>query len=130
MHVHILNKVCDQKWTDWNIHIVTHGNPYFICKGDGEEFGTHVDISTCTDACTHSIQGVRTKLGDWDTYTVSYRVTHVSMYLCKGSGAHFWSQVDMHTCNDAYTYSKQGVGPEVWDWGPYTDPQRGTHDSM
>ena len=37
-------------------------------------------------------------------------------------------RVDMHTCTDACTHSKQDVGPEVWD--TYTVPQRGTHDSM
>ena len=45
------------------------------------------------------------------------------MQLCKGGGTHFWSQVGMHTCTDAYTYSKQGVGPKVWDWDTYTVSQ-------
>ena len=40
------------------------------------------------------------------------------------------NQMDINTCTDAYTYSKQGVGTEVWDWDTYTVPQRGTYDSM
>ena len=52
--------------------------------------GSQVDINSCTDACTHSEQGVDHNQGDWDTHTVTNRETQVSMKLCLGLD-HAWA---------------------------------------
>ena len=36
------------------------------------------------------------------------------MKQVKGGGADIGSQVDINSCTDEYTHSKQGVAPEVW----------------
>ena len=51
--------------------------------------------------------------GDLDTHTVTHRGTQVSMKLCIGVGPDMASQVDINTCTDAYTHSKQGVGTDM-----------------
>ena len=53
------------------------------------------------------------KLDDWDINTLPYRGTQVSIKLCKGCGADMDSQVDINSCTDACTCSKQGVGTEM-----------------
>ena len=53
------------------------------------------------------------KSGDWDTNTLPYRATQISMKLCVGDGADMGSQMDINSCTDACTHSKQGVGPEA-----------------
>ena len=47
------------------------------------------------------------------THTVQHRGIHVSMKLCIGDGAHMESQVEINTCIDACTLSKQGVGTDM-----------------
>ena len=42
----------------------------YLCK-DGAELGSQMDISTCTDACPHSKQGMGTEMRHWETYTDS-----------------------------------------------------------
>ena len=51
------------------------------------------------------------KQGDWDTHT--HRGTQISMKLSIGNGADMGSQVDINSCSDACTHSKQGVGPQA-----------------
>ena len=71
MHVHILNKVCDQKKGDCDKHTVTHTGTQ-VSIGALANMGRHVSIKTYTDACTHSKQGVWPEVG-WlgHTHTAS-----------------------------------------------------------
>ena len=71
--------------------------------------GSHIDINTCTDACTHSKQGGEQKKGNWDTNTLTYRGTQVSIKLCIVGGVARSSHVDINSCTDACTHSKQGM---------------------
>ena len=65
------------------------------------------------------------KWGDWDTYTVPYRSTQLSIKLCIGSGADRGSQVDINSCTDACIHSSQGMCPEVgWLWQTHNATQR------
>ena len=43
-----------------------------LCKGDGTEIGNQVNMHTCTDACTHSNQGVEPKEGWIRTWMWGY----------------------------------------------------------
>ena len=136
MNVHILNKVWEQKWGDWG----TNKQPYRytkvsikLCIGTGADMGSQVHINACTDDCTHSKQGVGTKLGDWDTNTLAYRDTQVSIKLCIQGGADMGSQDDLNSCTDACTHSKQVVGTEMrWPGHIHTDIQGypGFHQTM
>ena len=98
MLVHILNKVWDQRWTDWNIHTVPHTETHIsmsLCKGNGAECGTQVDISTCTDACTHSKQGVGTEmrcLGHIHSAIQGHHCFHITMH----SGLRWHWKSDRH----------------------------------
>ena len=61
MHVHILNKVGEQKWGNWDTNTLTYRGTQIsikLCIGSGADMGSQVDINSCTDACTHSNQGV------------------------------------------------------------------------
>ena len=83
MHVHILNKLWEEKWGDWDTHTGTHRHNQCsmkLCIGGGADMVSQVDINSCTDACTHSKQGVRPQAG-WmgHTHTVKHRGTKVSM---------------------------------------------------
>ena len=67
--------------------------------------------------CKHELKHVHilTKVwaqmrGDWDMHMGPLMGAHVCMQLCKGSGRDVRSWVDMHTCSDACTHSKQDVG--------------------
>ena len=51
------------------------------------------------------------KWGDWDTKTLPYRGTQVSIKLCIGGGADMGSQVDINLCTDACIHPTQGMGP-------------------
>ena len=53
------------------------------------------------------------KQGDWDTNTLPYRDTQLSIKLCIGGGPDMGSQVDINSCTDACTHSKIGVGPQA-----------------
>ena len=80
--------------------------------------GSQVDINSCSDACTHSKQVVEPQAGRLGhTHTVTHRGTQVSMKLCIGVEPDMASQVDINTCTDAYTHSKQGVGTEMRQLG-------------
>ena len=67
---------------------------------------------TCTDACTHSKQGVGPEEDDCNIHTLPSRGNHVPCN-CIGDGADMESHMDITTCTDAGTHSKQGVGTEV-----------------
>ena len=64
--------------------------------------------------------------GEWDTHMRSHRV-HTFTQLCKLCRVYMANQVDMHTCNDACTHSKQCVGPEEDDCDVNKEPYRGAH---
>ena len=60
MHVHILNKVWDQKWTDRNIHTVPHTGTH-ISYNYPKGLEQNVELRlTFTD--TYSKQGVGTEM--------------------------------------------------------------------
>ena len=64
MHVCIQNKVWEQIWDDWNTHCATQGHLWFhvtLHRGQAD-MGTPMDTNICTDACTHSKQGVGTEI--------------------------------------------------------------------
>ena len=70
MHIHILTKVWYQKWADWYAHCATQGELMFLCnypKVGQAKMGSQMYINTCTDAYTHSKQGVGTEMGDIHT---------------------------------------------------------------
>ena len=83
----------------------------------GADVGSRVDMHICTDICTHSTQS----LGPEKRYlayacgaTQGHPCLHVTnsskqfcMQLCKGSGPDVGSQVGMHKCPDACTYSNK-----------------------
>ena len=75
--------------------------------------GSQVDKNSCTDACTHSKKGVGPQAGDWDTCTVTNRGTQVSIKLCIGAEPNMGSQMDINSCTNACTHSKQGVRTEM-----------------
>ena len=57
MHVHILTKVWDQKTGDWDMHAGPQMGTHVctqLCKWDGADSGSQVDMYTCTDACAYS----------------------------------------------------------------------------
>ena len=65
MHVHTLNKVWDHKQGDLDTHTVTHWGTQVsmkLCIGVEQDMATQVDINTCTNAYTHSKQGVGTQM--------------------------------------------------------------------
>ena len=46
---------------------------------DGADVGSQVDMHSCTDACTHSNQGVGLEVGNWNTHAGPHRSTHFHM---------------------------------------------------
>ena len=62
MHAHILNKVGEQKWGNWDTrHTDIQRHPDFHQTMHREwsyHMGSQVDINSCTDACTRSKQSV------------------------------------------------------------------------
>ena len=71
--------------------------------------GSHVAINTCTDACTHYKQGVGTEmrlLGHKHTDIQGHPGFHQSMHR---GGADLGSQVEINSCTDTCTHSKEGV---------------------
>ena len=57
------------------------------------------------------------KQGDLYTHTVTHWGTQVPMKLYIGVGPDMASQVDINTCTDVYTHSKQGVRTEMRELG-------------
>ena len=72
-----------------------------MCIGGGAHMENPVGINTCTDACTHSLQGVGTEMR-WLQY--KHTATLVSLLLSKGVWGDIGSQMDMYTCTNAYTH--------------------------
>ena len=65
MHVYILNKLWDHKQGDWDTDTVTHRGTQVsmkLCIGKGADNSSQVDVTTCTDVCTHSNQGAGTEI--------------------------------------------------------------------
>ena len=82
------------------------------CRGIGEAW---VVSWTCIHILmhVHILPKVLDKMrGDWDMHTGQQRSAHVSVQLWKGGGADVAHQVDMHSCSDACTHSKQGLRPD------------------
>ena len=117
MHVHSLIKVWDHRRGGWDTH---GGNRVIhICvelsNVCGADVGSRVDMHICTDICTHSTQSVgpeKRYLAYACGATQGHPCLHVTnsskqfcMQLCKGSGPDVGSQVGMHKCPDACTYS-------------------------
>ena len=69
------------------------------------------NIYACTDAFTHSNQGLGPEEGSgWDTYTGPYKGAHVCMPLHKGGGAEWgvkWKCI--HVLMNAHILLKKGV---------------------
>ena len=64
MHIHILTKAWGQ--SDWNTHTVQHRGTHvsmLVCKWGEADVQSWADITTCTDAYTHSEQGVGPQRG-------------------------------------------------------------------
>ena len=54
-----------------------------LCKGGGPDMGSQVDINSCTDACTHSKQGVGTQagsLGHKHSNTQVHPTSHITIH--------------------------------------------------
>ena len=74
--------------------------------------GSPVDINSCTDACTHSNQGMCPEVGWlWQPHNApqGHPCFHQTMH---GGGGNKGSQVDINSCTDAFTHSNQGVWPQ------------------
>ena len=137
MHVHILNKVWEEKLDDWNINTLPYRETQVsikLCKGSGADMDSQVDINSCTNACTCSKQGVGTQMMITGKQTNSHTgIPTVSIKLCIGGGADMGSQVDINACNNACTHSKQGVATQIrWLGHKHTGIQRhpGFHQTM
>ena len=74
--------------------------------------GSKVDINTCADACTHSKQGVGTEIRWLGHKHTTIHGCQSSIKLCIRGVPHISSQVDINSCTDQCTHSKQGVGPQ------------------
>ena len=83
------------------------------CTRGGADMGSLVDMCTCTDACTHSKQGMGTEVG-WLRHNHSATQGHQGFHITIQRGeADMVSLVDMYTCTDACTHFNQGMGLEV-----------------
>ena len=68
----------------------------------------------------HTINKVwEQKSGDWDTKTLPYRGTQVSIKISTGGGTDMGSQVDINSCTDACSYSNQGLWPQMIGGGSF-----------
>ena len=107
---------CTRHGSDLYTHTVLHRGTHFLCnyaKGGQAKMGSQMDINRWT-IHIHILNNVwEQKWGDWNTNTLPYRGTKVSIKLCIGDGAYMGSQVDINSCTDAWKYSKQGVGTEM-----------------
>ena len=116
MHVHILNKVWQQKKDDWYTNTLPYRGTQVsikLCIGGGPDISSQVDINSCTDACTHSKQGLGPEIR-W------LRHKHTAIQGCQSfhqtmqrGGPDISSQVDINSCTDACTHSEQGVGTKL-----------------
>ena len=50
--------------------------------------------------------------GDYNMKKGPYRGAHVCVQQCKGRRADIRSEMDMHTCTDAYIHLEEGMGPD------------------
>ena len=75
MQVHIVTKVGEQKWGDWDTHTVPHRGTHvsmYICIGVCGDIWSQIDKNTCTDTYTHSNQGVEPEVS-WLQHTHCHR---------------------------------------------------------
>ena len=66
MHVHIQNKMGEQKSGDWGTNTLTYRGTQLsikVCIWGGADMDSQVDINSCTDACTPTNQGVGPEAG-------------------------------------------------------------------
>ena len=115
MHVHILNKVWEQKWGDLDTNSLPYRGTQIsikLCTGGGADMGSHVDMYTCTDACVHSNQGMCPEVGWlWQPHNAAQRHPCFHQTMHRG-GADMGSKVEINSCTDAFTHSNQGVWPQ------------------
>ena len=52
-------------WDDWETHMGPHMGTHFtqLCKWVGADVGSHMDMSTYSDACTYSNSDVGSEEG-------------------------------------------------------------------
>ena len=70
MHANILTKVWDLVMGDWDTHMGQHRVAHVsrqLCKVDGADAGSQVDLHSCTDGYTHCSQGVEPE--DYQEYS-------------------------------------------------------------
>ena len=112
------------------------GAPNFPCNyalGSGPDVGSKVDINWCTDACTHSKQGVATEmrwLGHKHTAIQGHPGFHQTMHR---GWTRYGKSDSINSCTDACTHSKKGVGPQVgWLGHMHSDKEwhPGFHQTM
>ena len=65
-----------------------------------------VTIHVCTDACTHSHQGMNQKRVGWRMHVGPHRCTYVCMQLCKGGGAEVGESGGHDSRTDTCTHSE------------------------
>ena len=117
MHVHILNKVWDHKPGDWGTHRGSQLS-MLLSIGGWANMQCKVAINTCTDACTHSNQGMGTEMR-WLGHQ-----HQVANKLCIRGGPYMGSQVNINSCTDACMHSKQGMEPQAgWLGHTHSDTQ-------
>ena len=83
-----------------------------LCKGVQSDVRSQVGIHMCTDACTHSNQGVEPDEGLRGYTHRAIQGTHVCAQQFQGSETDVSNHVCMHTCTDVCTLSNQGVRTE------------------
>ena len=62
MHVHILNKVWQQKWGGHKQNAIQRHPCFHVTMHTGLRW-SQLDINKCTDACAHSYKGVGIEVG-------------------------------------------------------------------
>ena len=106
-------------------HNATQRHPCFhqLCIGGRADMDSQVDINSCTDACTHSNQGVWPDAGRLGhTHSDTQGHPGFCVNILRG-WANMGSQMVINTCPDAYTHSKQGVGTQAGWPGTHTQCQ-------
>ena len=132
MHVHILTKVWDQGWHDFDTHSVTQVHPCFhVSMQRGQpDIGSDLHMHTCTDACTHFNHDVGPEemlLRHTQYCTGGTQVFHVTVQMgwsvLGESGTHVYMYWYMYTF-----YPGCGTRrAESSDWSTHIVLERGIH---
>ena len=101
------------KWGDWDAHM-DHTGPHMFAQNYVIRVEQMCAVRwTCINSWIHV--NILTKLwyqkrGNWEIHKEPHKGAYVCTQLCKGGGAHVWSQVDMHILqSDAVTHSHNTV---------------------